>query len=452
MKFVKIIVPALAVLFFVANCNNGGQQNLAQNIVKTAFNSLKFDLSKPFEKLDLSAQVFEADPAKESSYTFADGASLKVPASIFSRLDGTEPKGKVKISYKSVKSPAEIITSGLHLLYKQGDSIVPFITGGMFELTANTANGEKLKIKDGKGLTLNFPAIDKGQYNLYRMNETTKQWELVGDANTIAETMQEKKYDETMTKGNSLLKPEPFNEDKDIVIGLPVDYSQMQELASYPKIIWKYSGKKSKTELGGVLGKRWKKYELRRNEKKIGKYLIALKSDKEADTVDVAPVFSKASYQKAMAAYEQNTKTQQESYTTADRNNSQSSRQLSFISLGTYNLDICGTPNVVAVNASVEFDDATFNNESQNYHYFIVSNDGQSITRYDLKQSKLMIYYRNTKNKLIGLLPGNRVGVYSSGDFDKLNAKNSDNVKFKLKVLPDVIEKTEQLDAIIAKL
>jgi len=444
MKNKYYLFATCAIVLLMANCKSTQKSEAAGSELRQAFNSMVFDTGKPFKNIDLPSEEVNVNPDKERAFTFADGSSIEVPDHAFTDKDGKEVSGDVKLRYKSIKSAGSIIASGLHLLYKQGDSIVPFTTGGMFEIDAKTASGQQLKLKDGKALKVNFTAIDGQKYNLYRMNETTKQWEEVGDANTLSATKEDNK---TEDKSEKLLKPVAFDENKDMVINVNVDYHKMQELTGYNKIIWKYSGDKSKQEVGEILNKRWKSAGLVRSNKGRGVYQIELKQDDKTENIEVSPVFSKAAYTKAVATFNKSQQTEKKEVASTG-----SSRSLSVIGLGTYNLDICGTPDVMALNAEMKFDKEEYNQSTEAYKYFVVSNNGQSITRYDLTRSKLLVFYKGSPNKLIGLLPDNRVGVFTSEEFNKIKAKNNDKVTFNLKVLPNKIENEKQLDDIIAKI
>ena len=210
---------------------------------------------------------------------------------------------------------------------------------------------------------------------------------------------------------------------------------------------WKYTGTKSKNDLATILGKKWKSIELKENEKERGKYAINFNLEKTSEQIEVAPVFSKGAYKNAVAAYQKTSKKDVDY-----KKNSQPTRSVAVIQMGIYNLDVCADPKVLAVNADVKFDNPDYNIDAKRYKYFLISNNGQSITRFDLAQSPLLVYSKNSPNKLICILPDNKVGVFSSDDFNNIKAKNSDNVTFNLRVLPDKIENENQLNDIIAKL
>ena len=444
MKLKHLIPPVFAIVLFLTDCGTISKQEGLGSDVKTALASLSFDRKKPFTDIDVPTETVSLTTDKARAFTFSDGSSIDVPEDAFVGKDGKDVSGEVKLNYKSIKSPARILASGLHLLYKQGDSIVPFKTGGMFEVNAVSASGEPLKLKEGKSLTVNFAAIDQEAYSLYRFDEASKEWVQVGEANTFAKAPV-LGSDETEEMG--LLEPVAFDEDKDVVISVNVDHKKMKELAKYDKVIWKYTGEKSKAEVGQLLGKRWSSFELKKKNKAKGKYEISLNQDNTTEVVEVSPVFSKAAYARAMEAYKKSTVKEAAQTAVASSN-----RALSVINLGVYNLDVTEKANVMALNANVKFDKAEYDDNANLYKYFVVRNNGQTITRYDLSRSRLMVFSMNSDNKIIGLLPGNRLSVFTTADFKALNAKSSEEVTFKMKVLPDKIENEKQLDAIIARI
>lgn len=437
------------------NCNTNTKQIASDNIVREVFNSMKFDVEKSFSNFDLRYETINCKVDKEFSYSFSDGTDIKIPADAFVDENGNPVKGEVSIKYKSIKSPGEIIASGLHLLYKQGDSVTAFQTGGMFEIDAEQ-NGKKLKLKSGSTIKMSYASIDSAQYNFYYFDKTTNEWNYLSDANTFAD----RTTGEGLNSDNSeldevysnLLKPVKYNEETDFILIVDIDYKKFDELNKYKKIMWKYSGKKTQEEVTEILKKKWKSTELTRNESKKGEFKLNLNGESTNEILEITPVLSSAEYSKAINNYnaelEKNSKPEENVISQTE--NDYVNREVNLINLGTYNIDVCALQNAYGVYAEFAFSDKNYDSDFTTYKYFVISNNGQTITRYNLENTDIVAFFKETDNKILTILPDNKVAVLSSSDFKKMTITPQSEVTFKLKVIDEIIENEEQLDEIIA--
>jgi len=449
------MILSMFVLFIViTNCNTNTKQVVSENIVKTVYDAMKFEVAESFTNFKLDYESIGCTVEKEFKHKFSDGTEIQIPADAFVDENGNAIKGEVTIKYKSIKSPSEIITSGLHLLYKQGDSVVAFKTGGMFEIDAEQ-NGKKLKLKTGSSIKMNYASIDSSSYNFYYFDKTKNEWSYLSDANKMAESkiVDENKF-ENETSDNSVgyvLKPVQYDENKDFIILMDVNYKKFDELSKFTKVMWKYTGSKSKEIVTALITKKWKSTDLVENKNKNGEYILQLNGDKATEEIEIAPVFSKAEYNKAMAVYK----------TSIDNNNPAPinddtvedeyvAREVNLINLGTYNIDVCALENAFGVYATFTYSDNIYNSDAKKYKYFVISNNGQMITRYNLTNSNIVAFFKNTDTKIISILPDNKVAVLSYDDFLKLSLKPQTDATFNLTVINEVVDSEEKLSEIIA--
>ncbi len=452
MKKIFFISAFLILSLIIVNCNNSGVQQQTENIVKTVFNEMDLDIVPSFSNFNVGFEDVKMFAEKEFKYEFSDGTEILIPADAFVDENGAPVKGEVTFKYKSVKSPGEIISSGLHLLYKQGDSIVPFITGGMLQVEAEQ-NGKKLSLKEGKSIKMNYNSLDDGEYNFYRMDETTNEWAYISDANKFEVTeIVEEDFDNNVADNtvSYMAKPTLYNEDTDLILKVDLNHKNFKELSKYSNVMWKYKGAKTKEQIAKLFVKKWKKTELVQVNK--NEYALKLISDKSEETLEIAPVFSKAEYNKAMELYDAAQK--QDKNPTPIKDDSVEdnyvAREVNLIKLGVYNIDVCAVRDVIGIYSDFEFSDPAYNEEGKSYKYFVISNNGQTITRYDLNKTNVMAFFKNSDNKIISVLSDGKVAVVSSSDLKKMNLAPQSKVKFKMQVIDQIIDSPEKLDEIIA--
>jgi len=453
------VLSVLVLLLVITNCKTNTKQEVSEDIVKTVYNAMKFEIAETFTNFKLDYQTVSCAVGKEFKYKFSDGTEILVPADAFVDENGNPVKGDVSIKYKSIKSPSEIIASGLHLLYKQGDSVVPFITGGMFELNAEQ-NGKQLKLKTGSAIKMNYASIDSSNYNFYYYDKVKNEWSYLSDANKLAtdKIVEDNKFD-NQTSDNSVgyaLKPVLYNEETDFIVMMDLNYKKIPQLAKLTKVMWKYTGSKTKAEITALITKKWKSTDFVENKNKKGEYLVELKGEKSEEKIEVTPVFSKAEYNKALALYDASINNKQEDVNKVANSDTVEeeyvSREVSLINLGTYNVDVCALENAYGVYANFTFSDKTYDNGAKDYKYFVISNNGQSVTRYNLANTNVVAFFKNTNTKIIAILPDNKVAVMSSSDFSNLTLKPQTEVTFNLNVIAKTVESEAELDKIISSI
>lgn len=448
-----------AILFAIA-CNTNTQkkvtnkvENLAEDIVTTAFKQVELRIVNPLPEIKQNIEKLVFDTKSEKKHQFSDGTSITIPAESFVDSEGNPVKGEVNLKYKSIKSPAEIIASGLHLMYNENGEMKPFTTGGMFELTAE-ADGKQLSLKKGAEISVNYSSIDSSNYNLYVYDQKSNEWTYINEANNFSdpkaedEVYEEKHKEELKT---SLLKPVKMDTKNDFIILVKINHKHLEELTPYDKIMWKYTGNKSKEEVTRILKQQAQSVKLERVNKKEQLYKITLNLKTKKESIQVSPVFTKAEYNKAIKKYTANTTPQKTKKTSTAKG---VKRPLTINRLGYYNLDICSNPNVMALQTTIKFNDASYNEEAKKYHYFVISNAGQMITRYNFSKSSsnIMVFYKNTDNKVLAVLPDKKVAYLSKDGSEEINLPSGSKHTLELTVLDQKITSTEQLNEIIAGL
>lgn len=119
------------------------------------------------------------DPASDNTIVMKDGTILDIPAGAFISSSGIPVTGDVSILYRSVRTPAEMLSSGLTMFYDTAGEKEMFKSNGMFEIRAYSGQ-EQLQISNDRTLSMFFISnSDKSNYNLYNLNEQTGKWNYV---------------------------------------------------------------------------------------------------------------------------------------------------------------------------------------------------------------------------------------------------------------------------------
>lgn len=149
----------------------GGVQTVrSENVFKTP------NGFKPLRPTTSNEQTVLIDPNTTTTLAFNDQSILSIPAGAFIDKNGKTVTSDITIAYRSIRTPEEILSSGIPMDFDSGGQKNLFKTNGMFEIRAFAGN-EELQIKNGSSLSLNFLSkADSTKYNLYRINDQTGKW------------------------------------------------------------------------------------------------------------------------------------------------------------------------------------------------------------------------------------------------------------------------------------
>lgn len=140
------------------------------------------ELPAILKKFTPKTQSFEINPKIKSKVKGKRGTCLIIPPKTFD-LDYDDLKTGEKISVQLVEviDNFDFITAGVSLIYynKARKEEQIFESAGMFKVTA-TYKGDRLKLVDGKKITVEFPNMVPGEkFNVYKVN-SSGQWEYNG--------------------------------------------------------------------------------------------------------------------------------------------------------------------------------------------------------------------------------------------------------------------------------
>ncbi len=130
----------LAGLVLLLSCSGSGTNDGNANGDDSSTVSV---IVPPFEGDFRNDTVFIIDPTKETVVESPNGSSIEIPANVIVDADGNSIKSKVEMSFNQYHSTADIIGSGIPMLYDSAGVSNNFVSGGMFTLKAKSEGKER---------------------------------------------------------------------------------------------------------------------------------------------------------------------------------------------------------------------------------------------------------------------------------------------------------------------
>jgi len=188
MKFIRTSVRTILlvpIIFF--SCKGG---------VKTSL-----EIVSPLKGVNINADTLKIDPSIKQVVKFNNGISVEVPKNAFTDKNGKIVSDPVLLTLKKFDTPADIIASGIPMIYSQSDSNFNFESAGMFEIQGSS-NNQPINIAKNKNLSVNYPSETYGDYDQFYFTETSEQNVRKGYWEKINETPESKSTLELESKGD----------------------------------------------------------------------------------------------------------------------------------------------------------------------------------------------------------------------------------------------------------
>lgn len=415
-------------LGIVASC--GTQESASENTAA---------IRPPLEGVDVPMTDFTFDASRGSTIRTRTGTHIRIPEQALTDANGKPVKGKVKLRFREFHSSADILASGIPMRYDSAGTKYDFLSAGMFEIRAEQ-NGEALQIGEGKKIDVELASFreDEG-YSFYELNPQTGDWKNEGIA---------------LSRKNQRKEAEMKRFKDDNLVLFDIDYSTRPELERFHNICWTYTGADRKMDPlknDWILKERWREIAVAPLGKK-GEYRITLSHGKKRVELEMTPYFTADQREQEEAFAAQVTDYEQ---LVADRKNSEEAIQLqadltrSFAvsEFGFYNWDkiekIVKSEQLAVVNASFTLDGEKVPATARLYHIDgkdkLLSRDGNTWDK--------LVFQPKDNNRLLVVLPDNRVAIADRNDFDR--AKDKDEVVFKLERVPGRVTSMAELRRVI---
>lgn len=429
-KFISFVLLFVFIAFY--SCNNT-QKNNQDNDVKDSLDQENAELVLPALK-NMQTPAIEKIISVANGTTFSSetGSEIEIPENAFVDKNGNAVTGDVKIVYKEIRSITDIIANDVDMTYDSAGTTHYFKTAGMFDIRA-LKDGEELQLKKDKKINISYASFANDEnYNFYSFKDG--KW-IFEEASTV------EKEQEPQNHNDNLIKPVKADPSNDLIIDAPVKYAHIAELKPYQSITWKYAGDKTKEQIIKLLSNRIKNPSIDKTTKKgIYKYTFTIK--KVMHEIFIQPVFTGKAYANAMQQF--NASTNRE--TPAMRK-----RPTSISTMGLKNYDIIFGGPTLYVQAKYKVK-STIANEVINADPSVFHIAANNVVVKQRNNGKIK-YFSELENRLVAILPGNRVAVLNNEDFVKqINNQKDTKVEFELTLLDKKVESINELDQIIAEL
>lgn len=434
----KNIVLPLLILCLLFACNN--QEQEAENTVveEIEMDARLIAKAEPtFEGINLPIVEKKIKTSEAVEIEVASGTRILIPDNAFVDKNGQDVTGEVIVKYKEIKSPSDIIIENVDMTYDSAGVTYQFQTAGMFDLRA-FSKGEELSLKPGKKIDVEYVTDKKGDYNLYYYGDNG--WDYRGVSTN--ELPLNAEVDRTSLP--MPLKPVKTNPDTDLILDLKLSHKHIPELAIYRKVIWKYDGDLSHTEVGQILSSKVYKTEIVPSGL-AGKYHYNFKTTKGEYQFPVVPVFHPVAYKKAMKKYN-------ERFAQTNNVPVKVKRKVSVSNLGLMNYDrIYHRSDAQIVNASFAIKDEP-ETKVEGLPLFHITGEDDVVV--NIKNNRGIYYSKNLKNKIVTVLPDKTVAVLGTKSFLEQLEQSQDksNVSFELEKIDKAISSPTELDNIISSL
>lgn len=160
----------------------------------------------PMKGLELACDTFEVDILHGDTVVCKGCTKLIFPAGCIQKTDGNAPE-KTRIAFREFHNQAEILTSGIPMVYDSAGAKNTFESAGMFELKNVNANEH---INPGSGIKVELCSNgETNGYNWYRLDEKTGNWTYLQPAVTTktGAVTEVKKSSKIQTYGPTLMPP-----------------------------------------------------------------------------------------------------------------------------------------------------------------------------------------------------------------------------------------------------
>ena len=421
----------------------------------------------PNAALDVPTETLRFDAATGFTYQQPNGTTLTIPAGAFVDAQGNPVSGEVTVAYREFHNAADVVVSGIPMKATDAaGNTGDMQTAGMLEVRAYQ-NDAPLQLAAGKALDLQMAShVDDAVYDQWYLDETTGEWlnQGVSEARPNPAYAAAKAEAEQRAKRSAKapVPPVAFRSDRPI-IDFDFNPKTLAELNIPKGVLWQYAGndqKQAALQQADLRGTDWNFAELEPTGR--GTYDLVLKNSEKTFRTEVAPTLKGAKLEAAMADYQQQLQRYQSNLREASGRELVKAEKAAFMrdmrlnNLGFHNFDLLmGMPGAVRVYASFDYgtgDEAL----NKGVDVFLITNDDRSVVRFTPDTFDEFTFSTERDNKLVALLPGNRVATFSQADFadrtEALRKAAGKGYTFKMTVHPRPLGSVKDLDRVLRKI
>lgn len=272
-------------------------------------------IAPPFADAAPKFRHFAVSSSKAEQIRLENGTIIAIPASAFVDVNGKPVSGIVDIAYREFRNAADILLSGIPMVYDSAGQAHWFQSAGMMEIRASQQQ-QQLEVAAGKSLEVAMISAVSGDFNNYYFDEKNGAWDYLS-TNASSATLTPAAQTPIRTAAATDL-PEDMNEPtlppdaatpKAVQFNFTVDYSKFAHLAKYENVVWEYAGFEAEGTINPeknkwIFTKIWKSAVVDKFGAKPNAFVLTLLDDKEKATkVAVKPVLGEKPHAQAMTEY-----------------------------------------------------------------------------------------------------------------------------------------------------
>lgn len=442
---------------FFQNCQvtpeNPETANADVNAAEALAEMAKQMVAPPMENLDVQFNNFKVQPSEAKVLELDNGTSIEIPENAFVDAKGNPVTEPVNIQYREFHNAAELLASGIPMeVIKENGQKEIMQTAGMFEMGGTTNSGERVFIADDKEVKVNMASHVDGDYPFWRFDPDRGNWEELG-MNTPTPNPKKaaaKKALKEMESGEfasmkAPLKPVKFDKKKP-ALNFDINFDNFPELKQMKGIVWQYSGSNEKLNPVNnkwIFKEQWDFVKLEDSDK-VNEFNMVLTNEDKNFVIPVCASQKGKDFDKAMEKFKEQAiayrdyvenRTAKKEFLKAQAN---FVRSFAINRFGIHNYDLLiKQPNAVRLLANFDFGQLP-SHVKKMVPVYLVTGDNRSIVAFPYENWNRFIFSPDMENKLIAVLPGNKLATFSQRDFfdnqDEMVRRNNGDFTFKMKV------------------
>jgi hypothetical protein len=464
--FFGMITLMLGTNIFLTNCTFQQKGNVGNSLGKNDKEKEKpeniaYEIPKilpPLKGIDVPFKTYKVEGNKEQKIVIEEtGTIINIPANAFVDKNGNPVSGPLEIKFREFHNAGDVILSGIPMVDPVTGKNME--TAGMFEIRGN-ASGNEIFIKDDKNIEVKLASFNEGNhFDFFQFDESTGRWETL-EKNKEPEinlVKVEKLRTLDCNAPKKPVKPVKRGSNKNLVFELNFNYKKFPELEMFRNVAWQFAGKPGDAdnpEKMEAFDSKWSDISLKKAD---GYYDLTLKTKDNTINTRVLPLLASGDYEQAMKEFDKKVADFEKIKDVHNKRREIAQMNADFLrtaeisNFGVFNHD-CWRENDAVLQVNVDFDVQYDHLEKMKSHYYLINRNNKAIVNY-YDGMKTLRYTRGMKNKLIAILPDNKVAVFSENDFvalEKKNLKNGEHFTLKMPTANVEIKKPQDLYDILA--
>lgn len=384
-------------------------------------------LQIPYDTLTFRAE-------KGFSYHHFTGTNIRIPEKAFVDEDGFPMSGEVKLLYRELHSPEDILLGGIPMGNLDDTKNRALQSAGMFDMRAFKGE-EELRLADGKQIELEFAAFRKSEgYKIFELDENFR-WQEKGEPTLMTNT--QKQID---CAAIPPLPDEPLNPgigENDVVIDISANDSDQPQLRAFKKYRWKLADHPLNRDFSDWMARlNWDRVKIESMDKEKNLFRLTFnvsmqdyenKTITKSCSIAAVPVLTGADYEKALAEFNasmneynsllaQIEKEEERLALEADALNA-----FSINRMGVWNCDqYINNQQFVKIKASFDFA-GEINPYVNKVKVYVINHTDNTVQDYTVRQWDNIYLRSGTATSLMAVLPDNQIAIFPQEEFAKVD-------------------------------